>query len=223
MIRRPSWLDQRVYRFQHRWETNPQYRAAVAGVCGLLLIILMCGATGILATVTNAAFASSGGGTTSGNSNTGTRQLGGAQTFPTYTIPADTGSTIPAGNIPDSQTPPPGPTVSPTDLPATPTDTPGGGGGPPLPTTCNGGSSGGTWAFSVCPMIHGQPVTLSVSVPKYGGHGVYVVVNFGSCNNCTWLLYPTLDGSGNWSYTGTVPAAAANSQVMTDMPEELAA
>ena len=214
-IRRPSWLDQWVYRFQHRWETNAQYRAAVSGVCGLVLIVLMCSCTGLLATVANASLAGLGGGGAngSGNSNTGTKQLGSQQSFPTSTIPPYTVATIPSGNIPDSQTPPPGPTATPTDLPATPTDTPSGGGGPPPPTTCNGGNGPGSWAFTPCPMVHGQSVTLTVSYAKYAGHGMYVVVNFGTCNNCTWLLYPSLDSSGNWSYTGTVPAGAANSTV----------
>src|SRR5512146_1635886 len=39
---RRSWLDSIVYRFQHHWETNPQYRAAVSGVVGLVLILSLC-------------------------------------------------------------------------------------------------------------------------------------------------------------------------------------
>src|SRR5579872_7312103 len=86
-IRRPSWLDQWVARFQYRWETNPQYRAAVAGVCGLILIVLMCSCTGILATVANAGLANIGGGNGNISATTGTKQVGSVQTFPTATIP----------------------------------------------------------------------------------------------------------------------------------------
>jgi hypothetical protein len=75
--RKPSWLDQWVARFQHRWETSSQYRAVVAAVCGLVLIVLMCSCTGILATVANAGLASfGGGGSGSGNTNTGRRADG---------------------------------------------------------------------------------------------------------------------------------------------------
>jgi hypothetical protein len=41
---------------------------------------------------------------------------------------------------------------------------------------------------------------------------MYVVVQF-NAQSCTWLLYPTLSGSGTWSYTDTVPACGANSPV----------
>ena len=35
-------LDHLIHRFQHRWETNPQFRAAMSGVLGLSLIIFLC-------------------------------------------------------------------------------------------------------------------------------------------------------------------------------------
>src|SRR5579872_2831001 len=213
-IRRPSWLDQWVYRFQHRWETNPQYRAAVSGVCGLVLIVLMCSCTGILATVTNAAFAGAGGSNGgSGNTNTGAATVQAQATFPTMTIPPYTVSTIPAGNIPNSQTPPPGPTATPTDLPATPTDTPGGGGGPP--GTCSGTSGGGTWQFSPCPQTHGQSGTLIIQDSAYPNRTVNIVLSFGQCSGnaqCTILITPDkgyhLDGSGYLAFSYTVPPQA---------------
>jgi hypothetical protein len=214
-IRRPSWLDQWVYRFQHRWETNAQYRAAVSGVCGLVLIVLMCSCTGLLATVANAGLAGlGGGGANGGTGNTGTKQLGSQQSFPTSTIPPYTVATIQAGNIPDSQTPPPGPTATPTDLPATPTDTPSGGGGPP-PGTCSGTSAGANWQFSPCPQSPGQSGSVIVHDPAYAGHGVNAVVSFGQCPtgvSCTVLYTPNLgyhfDGSGTLVLPYTIPPQA---------------
>ncbi|HLZ24243.1 MAG TPA: hypothetical protein VKQ30_19190 [Ktedonobacterales bacterium] len=215
-IRRPSWLDQWVYRFQHRWETNAQYRAAVSGVCGLLLIVLMCSCTGILATVTNSAFAGAGGGNSGGlgNTNTGAANVQAQATFPTMTIPPYTVSTIQAGSIPDSQTPPPGPTATPTDLPATPTDTPGGGGGGPQ-GACSGASGGGTWQLSPCPQTHGQSGSLIIQDAAYANHTVNIVISFGQCSgttSCTYLYTPAqgyhLDGNGYMMLTYTVPQQA---------------
>ena len=37
-----TWLDLVVRRFQDRWETDPQYRALVSGVVGLVLVITLC-------------------------------------------------------------------------------------------------------------------------------------------------------------------------------------
>jgi hypothetical protein len=215
-IRRPSWLDQWVYRFQHRWETNPQYRAAVSGVCGLVLIVLMCSCTGILATVTNSALAGAGGGNGStGNTNTGAATVQAQATFPTMTIPPYTVSTIPAGNIPNSQTPPPGPTATPTDLPATPTDTPGGPGGGPA-GTCSGTSAGATWQFSSpCPQSPGQSGSVTVYDPAYAGRTVNALVSFGVCSGtvqCTVLYTPNLgyhfDSSGTLVLPYTIPSQA---------------
>ena len=214
-IRRPSWLDHWVYGFQHRWETSPQYRAAVSGVCGLLLIVLMCSCMGVVATVTNTAFASIGGGSGggAGNTNTGTRQLTNQQTFPTFTLAPYSVSTIPAGSVANSQTPAPGPTATPTDLPATATDTPGGGGGPQ--GACSGTSGGGTWQFSPCPQTHGQSGSLIIDDPAYPNHTVNIVLSFGQCSgnvSCTYLYTPAqgyhLDGSGHLLLTYTVPAQA---------------
>jgi hypothetical protein len=211
---RGSWLDQMVYRFQHRWETSAQYRATTAGVVGLVVLVAMCTCTGAMATAANAALSSIGlGGSAAGpdSANTGTQQLRAQDAFPTFTIPAYTPVALPVGTIPDSQTPMPGPTPTPTTV-ATPTNTPGGPSN--TPTTCNGGSGGGSWAFTPCPVVGGQSVTITVVDRHAPGSSLYVVVNFGPCGStCTWLLYPSLDGAGTWSYTATVPSAASNSGV----------
>jgi hypothetical protein len=210
---RLSWLDGIVYRFQHRWETNPQFRAAATGAIGLIVVIGMCACMGISGLVANSVLAG-GGGAGVLNLDTGTSKLAAPTAFPTDTVPPYAVGNVPAVSpIPDSQTPAPGPTATVTTEPATPTDTAGGGPGPGgLPTTCNGGSHGGSWSFTPCPVIHGQSVTLNVSAPGHGGASMYVVVQF-NASNCTWLLYPTLSGSGTWSVTDVVPACGANATV----------
>ncbi len=208
---RLSWLDAVVYRFQHRWETNPQFRAAATGAIGLIVVIGMCSCMGITGAVANSVLAGAGaGGGGSYGLDTGTGKLAAPTAFPTYTLPPYTPGSVPAVSpIPNSQTPQPGPTAQPT-----PTDTVGiGGPGGTMPTTCNGGSHGGTWAFTPCPVVHGQSVTLSVSAGKtHAGASMYVVVQF-NAQNCTWLLYPNLDANGNWSVTDVVPACGANATV----------
>ena len=205
--RKPSWLDQWVYRFQHRWETNAQYRAAVSGVCGLVLIVLMCSCTGLLATVANAGLAGlgGGGGANGGTGNTGTKQLGSVQSFPTSTIPPYTVATIPSGNIPDSQTPGPTPTIppAPTDVPtATPCQTGCGGGG-------GGGGGGGSGSVSATASptpwrsgAQGQ-VNVSTSSPNIP---INIIISFP--NGATVLNNGAgqTDGSGNYTFAFTVPS-----------------
>ncbi len=121
-MRRLSWLDSLVYGFQHRWETNPQYRAAVSGVVGLLTILMLCACLGVLTTVANATLAGFGAGSSGGvlvSTDTGTGKLAAGQKFPTATPPTLPAGALAAGAIPNSQTPKPGPTEAPT-----PTDTP---------------------------------------------------------------------------------------------------
>src|SRR5258707_14976811 len=96
-FRRISWLDSLVYGFQHRWETNPQYRAAASGVAGLAMVLVLCACLGILTTVANAALAGFGGGNGDGllgTDDTGTSRLAPGQKFPTakpLTLPAGAG------------------------------------------------------------------------------------------------------------------------------------
>ena len=210
-MRQVSWLDSFVRRFESRWQTNAQYRAAVSGVVGLVFLLVICSCAGVTSTVANSVLASGSGASNQGG-HTGTGKLASSTAFPTYTLPPYASTVVPGVSpIASSQTPPPGlPTA--TDVP-TPTDTPTAGGGPGMPTTCNGGNNGGTWVFSPCPLVHGQGFTLTVSAPGEGGHSMYVVIDFSSAPSCTTLLYPTLDGGGNWSYSGTVPACGANSTI----------
>jgi hypothetical protein len=209
--RKTSWLDQWVYRFQHRWETSPQYRAAVAGVCGLLLIVLMCSCTGLLALVTNSALAGASGGSNSssdsGNANTGTKQLGGQETFPTSTIPPYTVAPIPTGNIPDSQTPGPTPTEPPTPT-EVPTAT------PCQPNCGNGGGGGGnkgtiSATHSPATWIAGQQGTLYIhtSNPNTGFSLIFNLHGVG-----TDLREPAgqTDGSGNATYVYNIPSGVTS-------------
>ena len=169
---------------------------------------------GVVATVTNTAFASIGGGSgNSANANTGAATVAAQATFPTLTIPPYVVATIPQGSIPDSQTPPPGPTATETDLPATPTDTPSGGGG--QQGACNGVSGGGTWQFSPCPQTHGQTGSLIITDTSFPNHTVNIVLSFGQCSgtaSCTYLYTPAqgyhLDGNGQLVLTYTIPPQA---------------
>ncbi|MFI5273387.1 MAG: hypothetical protein ACHQ4H_10195 [Ktedonobacterales bacterium] len=214
---RISWLDRIVYRFQHRWETSPQYRAVVSGVVGLCVILTMCSCMGLLNQTASSALAAIGLGGASaaqaqGTPNTGTNQLTGYQSIPTPTVLYPTGNAIPIGTIADSQTPPPYATATDTPPPATATDTPtSGGGGGGGSASCNGGSGSVTWSFSPCPAVHGQSVTFTLHAPNQPGHQMQFEVGFGMCSDgCAWVYSPTTIGSdGYWSHTGTIPNDAS--------------
>jgi hypothetical protein len=210
-MRRPTWLDQIVYSFQHRWETNPQFRAMASGLVGLMVILIMCSCVGVLNSTADSALAAIGlGGTgnagVQGTPNTGTNQANGYQPIPTPTVIYPTGVVPPQVTVPQSQTPPPGPTATSTPA-ASDTPTPGGGGGGGG-GSCTGNGGGGTsWSFSnVCPPIHGQSVTFTLSAPRYGGQQVQLHVTCGS----TLIGYASpfaLPGSGIWSQTVTLAAS----------------
>lgn len=130
-------LDHLIHRFQHRWETNPQFRAAMSGVLGLSLIIFLCvGVAGVNAAANRVlgavGFGSSGGG--QGNNDPGGQIVNGNWTFYTPTVPDWKGGSTPGSSpINNSQTPQPSPTPTATP-PDAPTATPcksncGGGGG----------------------------------------------------------------------------------------------
>ena len=212
-MRRVSWLDQIVYRFQHQWETNPQYRAAATGVIGLVVVLTMCSAMLLLSTTANSALAAIGLGVSNnaptGTPNTGTRDVNGYLQFqtPVVTYPPQTPPVV--ATIPDSQTPLPGPTA--TDTPS-PTDTPTGGGGN---YACSGRQNGISFNLSPCPTSAGQNVTFYISAPKYANRSANVLITFGcQANGCGSVYEPTqLDGSGNWSVTLPVPSAASGSQM----------
>jgi hypothetical protein len=128
-------LDHLIHRFQHRWETNPQFRAAMSGVLGLSLIIFLCvGVAGVNAAATRVlgavGFGSSGGG--QGNIDPGGQIVNGNWTFYTPTVPDWKGGSTPGSSpINNSQTPQPSPTPT-----ATPPDA-------PTATPCRGSCGGG--------------------------------------------------------------------------------
>ncbi len=217
---RASWLDQIVYSFQHRWETNPQYRAVVSGVVGLALVITMCACTGVVSVATNSALASIGLGGGSANSSlgslgTGTHRVKGAKSFPTSTVVLGPDAGGGVAQLPNSQTPFPQPTAIPTAT----KDTSGGGGGPNPPgvvTTCNGGQGSASWALNPCPLVHNQSGTLTIQAGrKYAGAATNVVIDFCSAPSCALVFSPTggykLDSNGNETINFTVPDQAANS------------
>src|SRR5260370_14651341 len=126
------------------------------------MVLVLCACLGVLTTAANAALAGFGVGTGTGllgTNDTGTGKLAAGQKFPTATPPTLPPGSVAGGTIPNSQTPKPGPTATPTQPEATPTQPGRGGGGP---TTCNGGSHRGTWAFTPCPLVHSHNATLSV-------------------------------------------------------------
>ncbi len=191
-VRRNSWIDYFVRRFQDRWETNPQYRAMVSGVVGLVLILTLCTCTGLMTVVGNSALASlgltNGNNGTGFNSNTGTGKIGSSPHFPTATFNnVPTGGATPAGSpIGNSQTPVPSATVSPTEG-TDPTATPTSGGTNNAQFVCTGTADGVTWTFNPCPLKVGQGGSLTISAPAYRNTGTNIIVSFGACfkGDCT--------------------------------------
>lgn len=215
---RRSWLDSIVYRFQHHWETNPQYRAAVSGVVGLVLILSLCTCMGVLNRTAGAALAAVGFGTGDagplGTPNTGTNKVGCCNSFPTPTVLYPTNGPAPHATVPESQTPPPYATA--TEAP-TPTDTPnpgGGGGGGGGGGACNGNGGSTTWVFDPCPAKHGNLVTLTINATGFGGKQMSLEVKWGETSvdtACFWFFQPpnggiTLPPNGIWTNSYTIPA-----------------
>jgi hypothetical protein len=219
--RRISWLDAITYRFQHRWETNPQYRAITSGVVGVLVLVTICGCMGLVTTGAQVALAGLGVGTThaaagGGNPDTGSHEIGGTQKFATPTVQVPSSVNLPPANpIPSSQTPVPGPTPTPSPTPR-PTPTPGGNGGP------GGGGgqfacSGRNWSINPCPVSAGQQVTISLDFGRRDANQPVSAEVSVCASGCTTLFQPpntiTTDGNGVASITVPVPDQAANSSV----------
>ena len=57
MLRRPSVLDRMLQRWQHRWETDRQFRAAWSGVAGLLIVVSLCACLGTVSTLVSTTIA----------------------------------------------------------------------------------------------------------------------------------------------------------------------
>jgi hypothetical protein len=208
-MRRESWLDHIVYGFQHQWETKPQYRAAVTGVIGLVVVLTMCSAMLLLSTSANSALAAIGLGAANsapaGTPNTGTKGVNGYLQFQTPVVTYPPQSPPVVATIPQSQTPLPGPTA--TDTPQA-TDTPP----PGQQGSCNGGQSGVSWSYSPCSPVHGQTVTLTItSGQRFAGASMAVETSVGTCSDgCFKLWQPTqMGGNGVWSQSWQLPQDAS--------------
>jgi len=213
MLRRPSVLDRMLQRWQHRWETDRQFRAAWSGVAGLLIVLSLCACLCTVSTLVTHTVA----GFTGANSNASQfaaqgqgsgGQVSAAQSFPTFTSPALPQPSIPAdGKIPNSQTPVPSPSAQPTATAATTAKT----GGQVPQGNCNGSNGTLNWELDPCPQIHGQSGSLVINDRAHPNHTLNVVLNLGSCGSCT-MLYPpgtrSLDGNGSLTISYQVPGDA---------------
>jgi hypothetical protein len=201
-------LDRLIERFQHRWETDRQWRAAMSAALALLATVGLCAgvlgvsrvATGIL---TGLGFITGSQPQDSGAPDTGARLVNGQLQFPTPTESWTVGTPPPVSTIANSQTPVPSATSAPTP---SPTPTSGGGG----PANCMTHGGGGTTSLSPCPQIHGQSGTLTITTSKrYAGAQLNILLNLGSCSdNCTYDWPPgtyALDTNGNVTITYQVP------------------
>lgn len=205
-----SFLDVLIARFRDRWETNPQYRAAMSGVLALVTLIALCSCAGIVSSVAgNVLMASGLGPTSNANPQQGSSTGGlvqGAAVFPIVTPALPTPINTPAADpAPMSQTPAPTPTSAPTPTPP-PTVT-------PCITGCGGGGGGGSavtvsvtsWSptkWIACPgSSNCDSVTVHTSVPNTG---VNLIIT--ACNNATVLSASsnpnaTTDGNGNYTFS----------------------
>jgi hypothetical protein len=200
-------LDHLIHRFQHRWETNAQFRAAMSGVLGLGLIIFLCvGVAGVNAFATTALAAvgfGSGSNRNQGNLDPGGQIVNGNWTFYTPTV-ADwkSGGTPGSNPIPDSQTPQPSPTPTATPLDA-PTAT-------PCKSNCGGGGQTGNVTASWAPIpwqSTSGTVTFTVhtsdpttGTPKSGVGVAIISVRFTDEN-------PNNKTNSNGDYTSYIPVS----------------
>src|SRR5258708_39341300 len=162
---RRTWLNDLLERFQHRWETNPQYRAAMSGVLGLVFLSGIGSCVGALTATTGSVLGALGlGGSNNGQAqaHSGGRDVKGVASFPIATVNLPSPSTIPDDpTLTTSGTPLPTASTAPT-----PTDTPT---ATPCTSNCGGGGGGGgcknctvTDSGSPNPFVHGQNATISV-------------------------------------------------------------
>ncbi len=213
-MRRDSWLDRMVYSFQHRWETNSQYRAAVSGVVGLVLLVAMCSCSGIVSAMANTTLAGMGFGASgsagqgNGSPNTGTNRIAGAKEFAIPTQVWTPGVVPPASPLPNSLTPAPTATPVPTA-----TDTP-----TPLPCTsnCGGGVGGGysvkvTATISPNPMVGLKQATISIHT-SVGTDGVGFLVQ-GTATQ-TYEPAGTTDANGNFSMSFQAPTCSGSVTIL---------
>jgi hypothetical protein len=204
-------LDHLIHRFQHRWETNSQFRAAMSGVLGLSLIVFLCvGVAGVNAVATRV-FAAVGfggaGNQDQGNLSPGGQIVNGNWTFYTPTVPDWKGGATPGSNpIGNSQTPQPSPTPSatPPDAPtATPCKANCGGGGQTgnvtaswTPSTWTSGMSGGTFTVHTSNASDGSPkARVGVAIIMHWATGTYLDENGETTDaNGNYTSHPPLTG-----------------------------
>ncbi len=200
-MRRLSALDHMVQNFQHKWETNPQFRATVSGGLGIAIVVMLCACLGVAFTFSSSiATAVSGSNTTLSNTDAvvpnGTAKVGSVDntlTFPTQTPGQVTSAQIPQAQlIPPSLTPQPTPTAqpTPTPLPTAPPGTGGGGGG--------GGCGNCTVTVTGYSLSHSSStgsVTVHTSKPN-AQVNIFV--------QSPWVS-PTNPGSTDASGNGTIP------------------
>ncbi len=197
-MRRPNWLDAIVERFQHNWETNPQYRAMISGVIGLVIIVGLCATMGVAVTFANSIGGAFGGG--NGNAfiaSSGPNAQSTDVAFPMTTLTPWPAPNIPgAAPIPASQTPQPTPTPPPTPTPL-PTAT-------PCLSNCGGGGGGGGGGYdkitvSVTPSTFKDGTTVYANIhTSVPGEGFAITVTWpnGVLGNPQGIQ-GYVDGSGN--------------------------
>ncbi|SRR5579875_359204 len=226
-MRRRNPLDRYVEAFQHRWETDRQYRAALSGVFALVAVIGLCSCVGVATAFTNMALARFGSGTTSGQNNTGSLLTGSntysvPTSFPTDTVAPWAPQVSPiASPIPNSKTPVPSPSPSPT-----PTDMPTQPAGPtatPCTSNCGGGNDTLVMTGHTPPVwIAGQKATISLHANAGGVQMVFDITFPGSGFYTNGTPY-TANANGDYTYSVTVPAGTtagpADIYVLTQFPD----
>jgi hypothetical protein len=201
-------LDHLIHRFQHRWETNPQFRAAMSGVLGLSLIIFLCiGVAGVNAAASRVlgavGFGSSGG--NQGNIDPGGQIVNGNWIFYTPTVQDWKGGGTPGSSpIANSQTPQPSPTPTGTPQDA-PTKTPcvsncGGGGG--QTGTLTPSWTPATWSSGMPNGAFTLHATNQSGAPQQGV-GLSLLFNWGTT---TWLDQNNQRTDANGNYTSHPPS-----------------
>jgi hypothetical protein len=218
---RKTWLDDFLERFQHRWETNPQYRAAMSGVLGLVFLITICGCVGVVSTGATSVLHAMGIGATA---NDGPNQPGGTgsdikgvATFPLTTVTPPQPGSIPYATIPASgtQVPTATPSPTPTDT-ATPT---------PCVSNCGGGGGGGgtTWGNAVYDGTgkwHSNEAVSFVIHTSQPNIGVSLVITWPGGGTSLFQPLGTTDGSGTFVKYLTAIGGLSNGQAHATITAE---
>jgi hypothetical protein len=187
---RRTWLNDLIERFQHRWETSSQYRAAMSGVLGLVFLIVICSCVGALTATTGSvlgALGLSGSNNGQAQAHSQGKDVKGYATFPIATVNLPSPSTIPDSTLTTSGTPLPTATTAPT-----PTDTPT---ATPCTSNCGGGGGGGgckncnvTASFSGA-WQPGGSVSITLYATQGGSPQSGVGINIiGAINGCVAVL-----------------------------------